>query len=500
MELRVYNTLSHKKESFQPVKPGQVGIYLCGPTVYKPSHIGHAVGPIIFDVIKRYLVHKGYQVRWVVNVTDVDDKLIVEAQEQGTTVFELAERILSSYLESLARLNISSIDDMPKASKHVDDIIEMIEKLIAKNAAYVMDGDVYFDVTADADYGKLSGRNVEDQQSHRDLESGEKRNPGDFALWKAAKPHEPVDVKFDSPWGAGRPGWHIECSAMSSRYLGETFDIHGGGMDLIFPHHENEIAQSESSSGQTFARYWLHHGLTRFNTKKVSKSDSEMAEALKKMTLTTLLDKYGGELLRYFVLSTHYRRPIEFSDAEVESKRRGLSAFHRLFERAERACGQSPYVGEGCGLSAWPSAERGSFEAFGREVDGLVERFFEAMDDDFNTAAALAAMFEATTRVNRFFEEHHVESADADSSAKVLALSAVRAVLALGRVMGLFQSPPEAAQEGDGLVDKLMAILIQARADSRKAKQFAVADMIRDQLTAAGVTLEDRPEGTVWRR
>ena len=256
MSLTIYNTLSQSKEVFTPIRPGKVGIYLCGPTVYKPSHIGHAVGPIIFDALKRYLQFKGFEVTWVVNITDVDDKLIVEAKEQGCTVFELANRMTSSYLDAMKQLGVTGIDQMPKASEHIGEIIAICERLITKGAAYVSNGDVYFDVTAAPNYGKLSHRRTEDQQSGtRDLAGEQKRNPGDFALWKAAKPGEPPEVQFDSPWGKGRPGWHIECSAMSVKYLGETFDIHGGGMDLIFPHHENEIAQSETCFDVPFAKY-----------------------------------------------------------------------------------------------------------------------------------------------------------------------------------------------------------------------------------------------------
>lgn len=498
MALRVYNTLTHKKEPFEPITPGKVGIYLCGPTVYKPSHIGHAVGPIIFDVIKKYLVHLGYEVKFVVNITDVDDHLIEESAIQDTTVVELAERITKSYLDSMDRLGIHSIDIMPKASEHIGDIIKTIERLIERDVAYPSNGDVYFDVTKDDDYGKLSNRKIDDQTSDRQLEGQQKRNPGDFALWKSAKPHEPADVRYDSPWSSGRPGWHIECTAMSARYLGETFDIHGGGMDLLFPHHENEIAQAESASGKPFVKYWMHHGLTRFNTKKISKSDVEMQDALRKMTLSTLLDTYGGELLRYFVLSTHYRRPIEFSDQEIESKKRGLVAFHRLFERIERVCGQTAYTNPSTSADEWAGADKGDFEEFAKDVDQFIVRFHEAMTDDFNTAAAIASMFELNTRINRFVEQEKLEGSD-HAAAQSVAFAAARALVELGRMLGVFMAPPEAAGGGgDELVGKLMGVLIEARAEARKAKQFALADLIRDRLTEAGVALEDRTDGTSW--
>jgi cysteinyl-tRNA synthetase len=268
MSLRVYDTLTREKQLFVPVRPGKVGMYLCGPTVYKPSHIGHMVGPVIFDAIKRYLKYKGFDVTWVVNITDVDDKLIDAAAKQNTTVHELAEKYTAEYLDCLSRFGIESIDRFPKASEHISDIIEMTEKLVTGGFAYASEGNVWFDVAKDADYGKLSNRKVEEQESGmRALEGHGKRNPADFALWKSAKPGEPA---WDSPWGKGRPGWHIECSAMSVKYLGETFDIHGGGMDLMFPHHENELAQTESATGKPFARYWLHNGLTRVKTKLAS--------------------------------------------------------------------------------------------------------------------------------------------------------------------------------------------------------------------------------------
>lgn len=498
MALIVYNTLTRKKEPFEPVTPGKVGIYLCGPTVYKPSHIGHAVGPIIFDAIKRYLVHCGYRVTWVVNITDVDDKLIVEAAKQNTTTMKLAEKVTRDYLSAMATLHVDGIDMMPKASEHIPDIIAVIQRLVARGAAYPSNGDVYFDVIKDADYGKLSNRRLDDQEGQRDLQSGEKRNPGDFALWKAAKHEEPEEVKFDSPWGKGRPGWHIECSAMAMRYLGETFDIHGGGLDLVFPHHENEVAQSESATDKPFAKYWLHNGLTRFNTKKLAKSDvdPEMQAALVKMTLHNLLETYPGELIRFFVLSTHYRRPIEYSEAEIESKRKGLDTFYRLFERVERLCAQSPY-------SASEPRALARAEIQSRILASVREQyaaaFTQAMDDDFNTAGAIAALFELATAINRFIEEQKLES-EPRASARADALSATAHLVGLGRLIGLFLEPPtKRTAADDGVADKAMKVLIQVRQHLRKKKDFESADLIRKLLTEQKITLEDRPDGTLWR-
>ncbi len=511
----VYNTLSRKKEPFEPINPGRVGIYLCGPTVYKPSHVGHAVGPIIFDAIKRYLVFRGYNVTWVVNITDVDDKLIIEAGRQGISTFALAEKITKDYLAAMKLLHVDGIDIMPKASESMGDIIGVIQRLIDKGCAYASGGDVYFDVSKDADYGKLSNRKTEEQEGQRDLQSGEKRNAGDFALWKTAKSDEPAEVKFDSPWGKGRPGWHIECSAMAQRYLGETFDIHGGGLDLIFPHHENEIAQSESANDKPFAKYWLHNGLTRVNTKKISKSDAspEMVAALAKMTLHNLLATYPPELIRFFVLSTHYRRPIEYSEEEIESKRKGLDTFYRLFERVERLCGQSPY-----GESQTSSNVKLGIPALASALEQCSSVFTAAMDDDFNTAGAIAAMFDFAGAINRFIEREKLEGeprtsvraealdTNAGASSDRLpdnrhsdAFKATIGLLNLGRLIGLFLDPPQQKSTADGTADKAMKVLIQIRQHLRKKKDFESADLIRNLLVEQRITLEDRPDGTIWR-
>lgn len=496
MSIQVYNTLTRRKSPLETEQPGKVGMYLCGPTVYKPSHIGHAVGPVIFDAIKRYLVHRGYDVNWVVNITDVDDKLIVEAGKQGVTTFQLAERITKDYLAAMAELHVDTIDIMPKASEHMGEIIEIIETLIEKDYAYESAGDVYFDVRKDDDYGKLSNRNLDEQEGHRELQSGEKRNPGDFALWKAAKADEPDEVKFSSPWGDGRPGWHIECSAMAGRYLGKTFDIHGGGMDLVFPHHENEVAQSESAYGQTFARYWMHHGLTRVNTKKISKSDAspEMQAALTKMTLHNLLDAYPGELIRYFILNTHYRSPIEYSEAEIESRRKGLVQFYRLFERVERATGASPYEGV-APLDARPEIADGELRS---HCDGQQAAFEQAMDDDFNTGTAIASMFEFAAGVNRFVEQNGLDDGGTDVQKQDL-LNATRHLVATARLIGLFIDPPAKSGGDNELTDKVMRVLIEVRAHLRGKKDFETADLIRDRLAENKIVLEDRGGETNWR-
>lgn len=502
MTLRLYNTLSGEKELFEPVRPGKVGIYLCGPTVYKPAHIGHAVGPVIFDVVKRYLTYKGYDVYWVVNITDVDDKIIEAAREAGATVPELARELERQYVDALNALGIRSIDQMPRAGEHVKIIIEHIQRLIDRGAAYAAGGDVYFDVTRDDDYGKLSHRKPEEQfAGTRDgLVTGGKRNPGDFALWKAAKPDEPPEVQFDSPWGRGRPGWHVECSAMAMAFLGETFDIHGGGLDLKFPHHENEIAQAESDTGKPFVKYWMHNGLTRFNTKKISKSDPEFEKVMASLQLVNLLEKHPPDLLRFLILQSHYRSPIEFSDQSLAAAQSGLNTFYRLLERVERACQTDPYrisvraeqVGEGAGDSAMAQGL----------IEGILDdqiRFLESMDDDFNTAGAIGVLFEMAGRINRFLDESRLET-NANESLRITVQGAVGTLLLLSRLLGLLVDRPRSKPESDGDVDRLMNVLIDVRRMARQARQFPIADRVRDRLAELGFVLEDRQDGTTWRR
>ncbi|MCG8404469.1 MAG: cysteine--tRNA ligase [Phycisphaerales bacterium] len=500
MTLRVYNTLTGEKELFESVHPGEVGVYLCGPTVYKPAHIGHAVGPVIFDVIKSYLSFKGYKVTWVVNVTDVEDKLITEAEAQGRTVHDLARELEEKYINSLQALGIKAIDHMPRASEHIQEIIDHIQQLIDKDIAYAVDGDVYFDVTKDEDYGKLTNRKSEEQFSGtRDgLVQSAKRNPGDFALWKAAKSEEPDQVKYASPWGQGRPGWHIECSAMAMKYLGETFDIHGGGLDLKFPHHENEIAQAESATDCTFAKYWLHHGLTRFNTKKISKSDPEFEKIMASLQLTNLLSKYSPELLRFLILQSHYRSPIDFSEETLQSAKTGLNTFYRLLERLERTTGSDPYDIDSL-VELQDAAVETAGKDFLEQVMTQRVRFLEVMDDDFNTAGAIGVLFEMAVSINRFLDETRLETRN-DDRLRGLVEAAGGAFVFLGRLLGLFEARPiTATMSDDSRSPKLVDLLVQVRKMAREAKQYAIGDHIRDELSKLGVTLEDRKDGTEWR-
>lgn len=488
MSLRVYNSLTRQKEPFQTVQEGKVNIYLCGPTVYKSPHIGHMVGPVIFDAIKRYLTFKGYSVTWIVNITDVDDKLIEKAGELGVPMKDLAEKHTAEYHSVLASLGIDQIDRFPKATEHMAEIISITQSLIDKGYAYVTDGNVWFDVARDSDYGKLTNRRVEDQEAGgRQTEGSGKRSPADFALWKAAKPGEPA---WPSPWGEGRPGWHIECSAMSMKYLGDTLDIHGGGLDLQFPHHENELAQSESCTGKPFARYWMHNGLTRIKTKAASGEwkDEKMSGSIGNVvSARQLVEQFGPELVRYFLLSTHYRRPIEFTDEVLDNCKKAYSVFTRLFERVER-------LGASIAPAAGPLME---------EAAAYRQRFVDMMDDDFNSAGAIAVLHEFAGSINSFIEKNSLEKSK-DASGVAAARAAIESLKDLGHLLGLFRFAAEASTASRGeeaqLVDELMKLFIRVRADARKGKNFATADGIRKGLAEIGITLEDRADGTVWHK
>ncbi len=492
MTLRVYNSLSGEKELFEPVEPGKVKIYLCGPTVYRYSHIGHAVGPVIFDTIKRYLVYKSYDVTWVVNVTDVDDKLIDEAAATGTPVDQIAARVTEDYLGCLRDLEVVGIDHLPKATEHIEPIVRLIQRLIERGAAYAVDGDVYFDISADGDYGKLTHRDPAEQTAGtRELHVGQKKHPGDFALWKSAKEGEPA---WDSPWGRGRPGWHIECSAMSMQYLGETFDFHGGGMDLKFPHHENEIAQSETATGREFAKYWLHNGLLRIGGEKGSKTKGNAP------LVHDLVSQHSAEALRFFILSTHYRRPIDFTDEAMANTHKALAGFYRLFERIERLGGTSPYEAdlhmEGMAGEAQSDEDR----RFAREALALKLAFMERMDDDFNTAGAISVLHELAALVNRFIDEQRLEEESARGEGAGFALAGGVMIVSLGRLLGLFIRAPRKEKLDDSLAGRVIEAMIALRNEARAEKNFALADRVRDRLAECGVVLEDRPDGTIWRR
>lgn len=510
--IRVYNTLTKSKEPFQTVREGRVGIYLCGPTVYKPSHIGHMVGPVIFDTIKRYLVYSGYQVTLVVNITDVDDKLIAESRQCGLPMPELASRMTEDYMRNIAELGVDSIDHFPRCTENIDEIIRFITALIERGYAYQADGDVYFDVAKDAEYGKLSNRDRDSMQGEGGEMAQRKRSNADFALWKSAKPGEPA---WDSPWGKGRPGWHIECSAMSRRLLGETFDIHGGGLDLVFPHHENEIAQSECCHGRPMAKYWLHNGLMQASDEvgklggrntRPSEGDIESQQTGKiskskgSRPFRELLQEFQPETIRFFLLSTHYRRPIDYSEGRLKETETALDAFQRFFKRFERITGK-PFFS----LSAPSCRSEGDRPSGTEPIDQSAaehrRRFLEMMDDDFNTGGAIGVLFEFLRLLNKFCDEERLDDPARRSPQHVAALCRATTVLReLSLTLGLFRKAPETAPAGGDqrIVQGLMELIIHIRAEARKKKDFATADAIRKTLGDLGIVLEDRPGETLW--
>ncbi|WP_217634566.1 cysteine--tRNA ligase [Marinobacter mobilis] len=460
MVIRIYNTLSQQKETFQPLESGKVRMYVCGMTVYDYCHLGHARVLVAFDVVTRYLRHRGYDVHYVRNITDIDDKILRRADENGEVYTDLTDRMIQAMHEDEARLGVLAPTEEPRATAHIDNIIAMIKVLISKDHAYAAEnGDVYFAVNSFEGYGKLSKKKLEDllAGARVDVEAA-KRSPADFALWKSAKAGE---VSWPSPWGDGRPGWHIECSAMSTCCLGNTFDIHGGGPDLMFPHHENEIAQSEAATGEEFARTWMHAGAIRVNKEKMSKSLGNF------FTIREILESYPAEVVRYFLVSSHYRSQVDYSEDNLAEAGRTLTKLYH----ALRGLVPSKSVAE-------------------TEHD---RRFAEAMDDDFNTAGAIAVLHAVAAEIN----QHRRDGSEqvARDSAAVL--------VRLGRILGLLQQDPEAffqADTGGDLSAEDIEALIQARADARKARDFAGADRIRDELAEKGIILDDSREGTTWRR
>ncbi len=449
--MRLYDTLTGQVRDFDSPN-GTVRMYVCGITPYSSSHIGHAMSSVAFDVVRRYLEYKGFDVLHVQNFTDIDDKMIVAARERGVSVSDLADENIREYVEAMSELNVIPAHEYPRATEEIEQIVEIIGGLIEKGYAYAVDGDVYFRVRRDDDYGKLSHRSIDDLLSGTRIEVDERKEDAlDFALWKSQKPGEPA---WDSPWGEGRPGWHIECSAMSMKYLGETIDIHGGGEDLVFPHHENEIAQSESlTDTMPFSRFWLHNGMLRLGTEKMSKSLGNI------ITLPEALEAYDPQALRLFFLSSHYRSPLFYSEESVRGQERAI-------QRLRQAV--SAESGDGLSLDA---------EAFEK-------RFIEAMDDDLNTPRALATLFDLAREINRARDEGR----DVTEAQSILE--------SLSGVLGLTLEEP--ASSGAG-VEPFIQILVDVRSELRAARQFAIADAIRGRLSDLGVSLEDNPGGTTWR-
>ncbi len=466
MTLQVYNTLTRRKEPFETWVPGEVRMYVCGPTVYDKAHVGHAMSVLVFDIVRRYLEYKGYKVRHVMNYTDVDDKIIQRAREEGVAPLALAERYIAEFEQHLRDLNVLQPTVKPRATQEIDWILRIVQGLMEKGYAYAVDGDVYFRVTKVEDYGKLSGRRLEDMQAGARIEVDErKEHPMDFALWKAAKPGEPA---WESPWGPGRPGWHIECTAMNLHHLGEQIDIHGGGNDLIFPHHENEIAQSEAYTGKKpFARYWMHNGMLQMAGEKMSKSLGNL------VTIEAFLAQHEADVLRMMVLNSGYRRPLKFNDAVIEQAEKALERLRGALRPAFPGARGAP---------------REVQQALEAQIRATQQGFEASMDDDFNTAAALGHLFELVRAIN--------QARDAGATAAQLQ-PAQQALRQLMEVLGL---RPEAPQRGKrAAAEPFVDLLVEVRSALRQARQWELADQIRDRLAALGVTLEDGPQGTTWR-
>ncbi len=512
--LQIYNSLTRRKADFVPLEPGKVRMYVCGMTVYDLCHLGHARVMVVFDVVYRYLRHLGYDVTYVRNITDIDDKIINRANERGEAFSDLTARFIQAMHEDASALGVLPPTEEPRATAHIAEILAMIQTLIAKGHAYAADnGDVYYAVASFPGYGRLSGKDPAELRAGSRVEPGEaKRDPLDFALWKAAKPGEPA---WDSPWGPGRPGWHIECSAMSTCALGNHFDIHGGGADLQFPHHENEIAQSEGATGEPFVEVWMHNGFVRVNEEKMSKSLGNF------FTVREILDRYRPEEVRYFILTSHYRSPLNYDEEHLEQARGALTRFYTALrglpsppaptgmdggetdsETVSETAGEplgEPFGAFGHGAGGTQASARSAAAASSGATLAVAgagqfrARFSAAMDDDFNTPEALAVLFDLARELNRARGEDETRAADLANELR-----------ALGGLLGLLRDDPEAYLRGGatvaGLSDDAITGLIQRRAAARQARNWSEADRLRDELQAAGIVLEDGPAGTTWRR
>ncbi len=459
MNIQIYNTLSRKKEPFKTLEPGKVSMYVCGPTVYDKAHVGHAMSALVFDIVRRYLEYRGFKVRHVTNYTDVDDKIIQRAMVEGVDSMEVAQRYIDEFDQHLKDLNILPASEYPRATDEMNSIIEGVADLVDKGFAYPKDGDVYYRVNKFPGYGKLSGRKIEDMEAGFRIDVDQrKEHPMDFALWKGAKPGEP---SWPSPWGNGRPGWHIECSVMSHSCLGEQIDIHGGGNDLIFPHHENEIAQSEAMFGKQFATYWMHNGMMQLSGAKMSKSVGNL------VTITSFLEKYEAAVLRMMVLNSSYRSPLTFNEETIEHAQKALK---RLRSALKPALPKDGWSGE----------------QLDEQVTKVQELYLAAMDDDFNTASAMSHLFDLVKIINQTRDE----GADQVSLEK-----AQKVLIELTGVLGLDLSEPEVqGGEAGAFID----LLIEIRMKLREGKLWELSDLVRDQLDELGVILEDTSQGTTW--
>ncbi|MBN2539117.1 MAG: cysteine--tRNA ligase [Deltaproteobacteria bacterium] len=490
MNLRLYNTLTKKKEKFIPIKAGEIGIYVCGITAYDVCHIGHARSAVVFDVIYRYLKYSGYDVNYVKNFTDVDDKIIGKANAEGTDIYGISERYIKEHNEDMDHLGVVRPTVAPKATENIMGMIRLIDALMEKGFAYVVDGDVYYSVEKFKGYGKLSGRGLDDMLAGARIDVDEKKkNPFDFVLWKSSKEGEPW---WNSPWGRGRPGWHIECSVMSQRFLGDTFDIHGGGEDLIFPHHENEIAQSEGATGKPFANYWIHNGFIKIDSEKMSKSLGNT------LTIKEILTAYHPEVVRFFILQSHYKSYIDFSDASIAEARVGMGRFYATLKGIKDALDEA--------VDFSNSSEKdlsGEDEEVWGKVSTLPDRFKEAMDDDFNTAMAMGYLFDTVRIINGYISKN---SAPTRGSLFVLN-EARKQIREVGKVLGLFLEDPDEYLEKDkereirksGLDVEEVERLIDERKRARESKDWGRADELRDLLAARGIVLRDTPTSTTWK-
>jgi len=463
MPLKVYNTLTREKSEFDPIQAGEVRMYVCGPTVYDSAHVGHAMSALVFDVVRRYLLFRGYDVHYVMNFTDVDDKIIDRANRVGVEPIELAEKYISEFKKDLDSLNILPATEHPRATEEIDSIIEMVSRLIEKDSAYEVDGDVYFRVETAENYGKLSGRKLEEMNAGSRIRVDErKENPMDFAIWKTAKPGEPA---WDSPWGPGRPGWHIECSAMNLEHLGQQIDIHGGGNDLIFPHHENEIAQTEAITGKPFARYWMHNGMLQLKGEKMSKSTGNL------IPIKEFVQDHAGDVMRLIVVSSHYRSPLTFNDEVIEANERAL-------ERLLSA--KKPATEDAVG------APQDILEKLDEQVETTQQSFAESMNEDFNTAGALGSIFDLVRMIN--------QARDNQATDEELAY-AQKTFKELTGVLGLeLKGRDKATTSADAFID----LLLDLRQDLREAKKYELSDRVRDELANLGVIIEDTPQGSTW--
>jgi len=468
MGLKIYNTLTGKKEDFSPLKDKQVTMYVCGVTLYDELHLGHARAAVVFDLIRKYLEYKGYEVIYVTNFTDVDDKMIQRAKELGITIFALAEKFIGEYFEQMEKLGVRRATYHPRATEHLREMIELIRRLEEKGVAYTVDGDVFFRIRKFPGYGRLSGQSLRKLSAGARIEIDEKKEaPFDFALWKRAKEGEPC---WESPWGKGRPGWHIECSAMAMSYLGETIDIHGGGKDLIFPHHENEIAQSEAATGKEFSRFWVHNGLVTINEQKMAKSTGNF------ITLNEALKRYEGEVIRYYLLSAHYRSPLNYNQDSLRKALFSVERVYNILERIEEVIS--------------PQEKDFELQELPPEVKEPYKKFFQSLDDDFNTPSALAAIFELVRQANLILES------SLDDSSKLVLLAIGNKIREMGSILGLFQ---RREKKLDNKAEELIQILIDVRNILRQEKRWDLADNIRERLRKLGIHLEDERSKTVWR-